>query len=563
MKKIRKLLSLVLAMVMVLAMAAPSFAEESEEGSGTVETSGPVAEPDGKTYTITISGAMEDHTYTAYQVFSGDLSYEEIDVEGNENPDYVYTLSNIEWGSDVNGTDLLEDLQGTKFSVLDFSEAKDAADVAKELGEITEKDHADVQMFAKVVSQNLKADAGTASASGRGKVTISVDEAGYYMVKDTTTDMTDQISSLILEVVKDVTISPKVATVPVIDKEIVDEDGEETDKTDYQIGDSIYFELSAELPSGTTFNDFDVYKLEFVDTLSEGLSLNVDESGNPVVTVLKGESEITLSDDDNIEINYYPVDAEGAKVENPEGDSVYSHKLVITFANVKEDPIRATGGETIYIKYSAALNDNAVTGATGNSNKLEVNFSNDPNGSGTGTTTPEEVEVYTYEIQVIKVDGNTKKDDGSYETKLKDAEFKLYRIVEDEGADGEQAEEEIREYAIVKFVDVGQTTAIITGWTTLKDNSSTLKSGADGKLKFIGLTNDTYHVEEVKAPTGYNLVEAQEAEITNGNVVCTVENFAGAILPSTGGIGTSVFYAAGIILMAGAVFFVVARRKRV
>jgi len=167
---------------------------------------------------------------------------------------------------------------------------------------------------------------------------------------------------------------------------------------------------------------------------------------------------------------------------------------------------------------------------------------------------PTEVEIKTYKITVTKVDGSTYENENvDAATKLAGAEFKLYRIVTSGTGDDAKA---VKEYA-----KIDSTTKEVT-WTTEEEATSYTTDGT-GVISFEGLATGTnYYVKEVKAPVGYNLATDVNVSINaenNGSAV--VEDFAGATLPSTGGIGTTIFYAVGIILMAGAVFFVV-RRKR-
>ena len=527
MKKMKKVLSLILTVIMVLAMAAPAMAAD--------------------TYTITITNPSEGHTYKAYQIFAGNLDA----VDGKD------TLTNIEWGTDVDGTELLADLKLEEFETIDFSPEPDtvvsAADVAKVLGNITQDDHADIQKFARIASDYLKNDNTVPS----GNNAIVVTAPGYYLIKDTSNNASDVISSIILEVVKDVEISPKVVNTPTPDKEIVNEDGEtiEDDGRDYEVGDEIYFELSATLPSGTAFNDYETYKLEFEDTLSAGLTYN------EIVKVSIGNNEITGYDWD-----YNAIGEDGQVVENPVEGTVYRHKLVVTINNVKADPINATGGETITVLYKAELNENAVIGSTGNENRVDLNFSNDPNGTGTGTVPGPTVKVYTFTVDINKVDKDT-------QARLDNAKFKLYS---DEDCTVE-----------VKVSQVGETATYIVDPDA--STGDTIVSSATENIVIKGLNQGTYYLKETEAPAGYNRLEDpvkivitptydDDGDMTgltgsventiststtpgNGTVSGKIENGTGATLPSTGGIGTTIFYAAGIVLMAGAVFFVV-RRKR-
>ena len=151
MRKVKKLLGLLLAAVMVLAMGVPTFA-----ASGS--------------YTLTISGASDGHTYEAYQIFAGDLSENE------------QTLSNVKWGDGVNGEALLAALKGTEEEPTAYQTCTTAADVAKVL-ESYDDNSQEMKAFADIAGQHLtETTSGTLSAYNEGKsYTISGLAAGYYL----------------------------------------------------------------------------------------------------------------------------------------------------------------------------------------------------------------------------------------------------------------------------------------------------------------------------------------------------------------------------------------------
>jgi LPXTG-motif cell wall-anchored protein len=226
----------------------------------------------------------------------------------------------------------------------------------------------------------------------------------------------------------------------------------------------------------------------------------------------------------------------------------------------------------------ATLNSNAKIGsAEGNPNEVYLTYSNNPNYTGTGDNTPtgttpkDKVIVFTYELDTTKVDGTTK-------AKLSGAEFELYK-----GTD-------TKSYAIVADGKV-------TGWTTDETKATALKSDDNGLFKVAGLDDGTYYLKETKAPTGYNLLTAPvtlviaaatvnsqnwvgtaadaltaltikvgseaiaDGNVSTGTVTATIANNAGSTLPSTGGIGTTLFYVIGILLMSGAAVLLVTKKK--
>lgn len=234
---------------------------------------------------------------------------------------------------------------------------------------------------------------------------------------------------------------------------------------------------------------------------------------------------------------------------------------------------KTCAGKNIIVEYSAVLNANANIGldttTNGNKNTVYLEYSNNPNAEGTGNTVEDKVVVYTYELDIEKVDG------AQTVTKLQGAEFVL------KNSDGSK-------YAVV-------TDGKITGWADAKDGATTLKTNADGKIAVQGLDAGTYKLEETKAPTSYNKLtsditvvitstaiadrqawtdstalgitaiavtaDAVPGTAENGKATITVANNKGTTLPTTGGIGTTIFYIAGSVLVLLAVVLFVAKRR--
>ncbi|MEI3338535.1 MAG: isopeptide-forming domain-containing fimbrial protein, partial [Eubacterium sp.] len=232
MKKMKKMVSLMLAMVMVLAMTVTAFAEEN-------------------TYSITINNSTEGHTYEAYQIFTGDLSANKV-------------LSNIVWGSGV-------------------SEAGQTALGNAAAKAETLKSEEDAKAFAKEVAPYLTTAAGSANTVTDEKYVISGLAAGYYLIKDKDDSVpagNDSYTEYIIKVVGDVTTTPK-SDVPEVEKKVKDindsTDDAKTDwqdSADYDIGDSVPFQLKATLADNVS--SYTTYKVVFHDTLSKGLTYNND-----------------------------------------------------------------------------------------------------------------------------------------------------------------------------------------------------------------------------------------------------------------------------------------------
>ena len=505
MKHIKKLASLLLVLVMVFALATTAFAEET-------------------TYSITINNSAKDHTYEAYQIFTGDLS--------------GTTLSNIVWGSGV--------------SEAGQTALGDAAAKAETL-----KNEADAKAFAKAVAPYLTTAAGSANTVTDGKYVISGLAAGYYLVKDQDGSLTgdnDSYTEYIIRVVGDVTATPK-SDVPEVQKKVKDiNDSTDTTKTDWQdsadydIGDSIPFQLKATLADNVS--SYTTYKVVFHDTLSKGLTYNND-------------AKVYI---DGTETNGFTVTA----TVNADGTTT----LTVSCDDVKA--LGAGNSSVITVEYTAKLNENAVLGSAGNPNEVYLEYSNNPNKSEagsneTGETPKDVVIVFTYKTIINKVDSENKP--------LTGAAFKLEKLIK--GKDGAADT-----WTTVKEFTVDETTTSFT---------------------FSGLDDGQYKLTETKTPVGYNTIdpiyfvieathdvtadaptlktlnayltdangnkqtEMKDGEsvnidlgtvdLTAGSITTTVVNKSGSELPSTGGIGTTIFYVLGGVLVLAAVVLLVTKKR--
>lgn len=487
MKHMKRFASLFLAMLMAFAMTATAFAAE--------------------TYTITIKNTTAGHTYEAYQIFTGDLSTNETGGK---------VLSNIVWGSGV--------------SEAGQTALGDAAAKAETL-----KTEADAKAFAKAVAPYLTTAAGSANTVTDGKYVISGLAAGYYLVKDQDGSLTgdnDSYTEYIIKVVSDTTAKPKsdVSTVVKKVKDINDSTGETSDwqdSADYDIGDSIPFQLKATLANNVSA--YTTYKVVFHDTLSKGLTYN-----NDAVVKIDG------------------VDKTASFTVTPTVNADGTTTLTVSCNDVKA--LGAGNSSVITVEYTATLNENAVLGSAGNPNKVYLEYSNNPNKSEagnneTGNTPEDKVIVFTYKTIVNKVDGQG--------NSLTGAAFKLEKLIK--GADGAEGT-----------------------WELVKEFTIDEQNPASS-FEFTGLDDGTYKLTETKTPAGYNTIDPIEFTITashsegddpeltdlNGNKVTgeitftsnttdgslstNVVNKAGSTLPETGGMGTTLFYVLGgaLVLCAG------------
>lgn len=555
MNRMKKFASIMLALVMAFALMAPAFA------SGETDTTPPetTEKLEGETGSITINNATAGHTYDAYQIFKGDLSYTGTNSDGDAKDP---VLSNIEWGSGVISDGAA--LAAAK-KVAGLENATSAADVAALLADT--KNGISAEAFAQAINEALVANPPASSQKvGEGETSVTIDNVsvGYYLIKDNPNDpetKPDATSLFMLQVVGPTVVTSKV-DVPTPDKKIV-EGNKKVNVGDYDIGETITFELSATLPNN--FENYKTYKLVFHDTMSEGLTFD------KVTSIKLGETVIF---NDETAKTYVTAPAEDG------------HSLDVTFKDLKTVMTNAGNGSVITVTYTGHLNENAVVGNPGNPNTMHLEFSNNPNDEGegeTGKTPDKEVIVFTFELDNNKVDGQ------NTETTLPGAEFVL------KTATGDSTD--------VKYAVINAETHKFIRWSDVKiegtnddDETTTLVSDEDGLFQVIGIDAGTYYLEETKAPVGYNklenditvvitpsydpnyqgtpgndnviteldvTVDGEDATIDSGNGIGTgtIANNKGATLPETGGIGTTIFYALGGLLTVGAVVLLVTKKR--
>lgn len=450
---------------------------------------------------ITITGAKAGHTFEAYQIFAGDAS-------GN-------TLSNIVWGSGV-----------TEAGQTTLGDAKTAAKTLNE--------EADAKVFADKVAQYLSDVTKESGNYTNGKYVIGGLEPGYYLVKDKgPVTGNDAYTKFILKVVgENEEVKVKINT-PTSEKKVMDiydptgVKSDWQDSADYDIGDKVPFQLT-----GTVADDYNSYKgdyqLVFHDTLSAGLT--VDRNS---FKVYKNNGETPI-DSSEYEINY-------------ESDQ----KFTVTIKNVKN-----LGNDVLKVRveYKAELNTDAVIGAVGNPNTMYMEFSNNPNstqGGEKGQTPEDKVKVFTYKVVINKVNSDNEP--------LKGAAFKLEKVTKDSNV-------------------------LVKDFTLDRNPELTV-------FEFTGLDAGEYILTETVTPEGYNTMEPVKFRISSdheknsadpqlvslknlldsgitftsnvneGSLTTNVVNYKGSELPSTGGMGTTVLYVAGTIMILAAGVFLVMKKK--
>lgn len=580
MKKMRRTWAILLALVLTVALAVPGFAAEGG-------------------YSITITNDKAGHTYEAYQIFAGTVASDDEQVGNETGP----MLGNITWGDGVNGDALLAALRAADAEK--YGACTTAADVAKALG-AEGATAADAAAFAEIAALHLAVVTGTATEPVNGNYVIANLPAGYYLVKDQDGSLQgeeDTATEYIVQVLGNVTMEPKDSDIPTVEKKVSEEDYRQddgygttyNDVADWDIGDSVPFKLIGSIPD---MSAYDTYDYIFTDTLSNGLTLQVE-----TINVY-----IAINSNDEVH-NYVPLTEGGDytltlnNVENGGGS------FSIAFDDLKTAPYIDQGNRNfVIVTYDATLNANAEIGLPGNPNSVDLQFSNDPNGDGLGRTTEDTVIVFTYELDGTKVDGEDN-------ATLPGAQFVLfnggYTRVAQIDANGRLADwlEPVDINHDVTGNNDAERMANLTAedFANYNNGSLLITSAENGLFSVAGLDDGTYYLREIKAPDGYNLLDADlrvvidadtangqnwdgvtpgtaltgltvttqlgedgeavgpvAGDTTDGAVAITVENNGGSTLPETGGIGTTIFYAAGalLVLCAGVLLFVKLRMRK-
>ncbi|MEE0335493.1 MAG: isopeptide-forming domain-containing fimbrial protein [Catenibacterium mitsuokai] len=501
MKLFKKLASFILAFAMVMAIAMPSV----------------VMAADGKS-TITVDGATAGSEYVAYKLFNatddgnGHFSY-------TVNSKYETVLKEVTGKS--TGAEIVKYLDGIK----------DNATAVREFAD---------KVYAKVKTMDVDYTA----ANG---VFAEVDQ-GYYLIAQTKIGTNEAYSLVMLGTAgkNNLKITPKTG-VPTFEKKIKeknDSTGVESgwqDASDYDIGDKVPFKLT-----GTVSDKYDNYKTyyyAFHDKMDDTLEFNADS----VVVKIDGK-EVAK---EKYTLNTKTTD--GCTFE-------------VVFNDLKT--VSPTKPENVTVEYTATLKDTAKLGSVGNFNKGKLEFNNNPYYEGEGKPetpgeTPwDEVVVFTYKLIANKTDGQG--------DALAGAGFTLYKFNKDTD-----------DYVKVKEIEAGETTKFeFTGADAGKYKlvETTVPDGYNKADDLVFEVKGTYEAvnktDPLKAPTltkleildekGNSITGEDKVFTTNlaaGTATTNIKNLTGSELPSTGGMGTTVLYAAGTLMILAAAAFLVMKKK--
>lgn len=500
------------------------------------------------TVTVPTTANLQNHTYTAYQILTGSQA-----ESGG-------ALGSTHWGNGINDAEFLKALKADKTIGGYFTDVTTPDQFVKALGDadVFASNGAKTNIVAKIALANKTGD-GTALKNGANALVT-----GYYLIVDSTTEGNQTVyNPAVLAITSNITIQDK-TSVPTLEKKVQENKKSVTgeygsgfnDVADYNIGDDVPFHLIGSVPD---MSQYETYKYTFSDTLGDGFD---------APTSVK----VSLSDDKVL-------DAEDSDITS---SFTITNPLAKTFTVSTKDLKAIKGvatGKYVIVSYTAKLNSSAQIGLPGNVNTAKLTYSNKPDQSGqgenqpTGETPEDKVIVFTYKLDTTKVDSD--KDT----TKLPGAEFKLRNAN--------------NQYAVVDEDNK------VTSWVDAETDGSTLTSDDNGLFSVTGLDNDTYYLREIKAPAGYNLpasdfevkifattVNGQNwagtatdaltkidvtvdgtagtGDVQTGTAAIVIKNTKGSSLPSTGGMGTTILYAAGAAIVLVAAFgiaFAVRRRN--
>ena len=499
MKKFSKILSVALLVALVLSLGvANAFA--ANDGS------------------ITISNTTQDATYAVYKVFDATYS--------GDNVSYFYDGSNATFLAALQAEDSPFTLTGP----------------VDGLYNVILKDGAEDQVidFIKGQKENF-GDAVASPVGNGGSVTASGLPYGYYYITSSLGAVVTIDSAL-----KDVTVIDKNQKTT-FDKQEQVEAGtwvyegpfdESTTAPTASVGDTVKYQI---VGTWTRYEGEEIVKtLKFHDVMSNGLTANQDVvisfNGTTLAatayTVSYTQNATTGEWETNISIPVATIPAEG--------DPTFLYEVTNSYV----------------ITYSATINENAIVdGEEENTVDLKWTDKNDDDhDKGTDKT-----KVKDFDITLTKQDGSTK-------AKLAGAEFDLY----DAATEGNQ----IPVVLVPQVVAQGETadpnygtaaSEVNNVYRHAKANETGVKMivGKTGVIEVKGLANGNYFFDETKAPDGYNKLTArtEAVTITNADAEITVDNNSGTQLPSTGGIGTTIFYVVGGVLVLAAIILLVTKKR--
>ena len=556
MKKTRRFASLATAAILAACAVVPATMSAL-----------PVSAAD---YTITVKNSTQDadHTYGAYQIFTGDLSES--------------TLSNIEWGTGVKSTDLLAKLEKSTIATTDGStlgekitalgENPTAIAVAEVLAKI-EDNSANAEAMAKLFDGCLtttKTELAKGASGEDGTTYTASVPSGYYLIRDDkAVTGQDSATKFILQVVKDVEVSPKSDT-PTLTKEIKHNESDAWGVVgDNQIGDTVNYRITTTMPDPAYVKYFgtagDTYSYVIHDKMTEGL----DFDKNTVKITLGGKAVdakfYTVSDSCG---HTFTTNLKTGQNAGESFDIEFDMDGILADATLGAV---ATKGAQFVVTYDCTLTTAALVASSAdddnnsNDNTTYLEFSNNPYDTKDTGKTPE-VTVYdwTFTYDVTKYANSVADEnklagagftiyDGATELKFSKPDTSKEEYVVD--PNGTITEIKTTDSGTFRLKGLDDETTYTMKETTVPDKYNKC---ADITFKISDTYNGTPEGKELATLTAEN--KQGETTLSAGNAV-NVINKSGSTLPSTGGIGTTIFYVAGGVLVVGAGVLLITKKR--
>ncbi|MBR4765969.1 MAG: SpaH/EbpB family LPXTG-anchored major pilin [Clostridia bacterium] len=503
MKTINRIAAVLFAVILVAISASPAFATEHKGA-------------------IKVTDVTPEKTYNIYRIFDMSADVDETDPN-NPVINGVYYEVNSDWTdfftTGEGAAYLVDNDTAAGLPVTVFNNANKYINITDaNVAEFSQK--AQAYVISKPVAATDSKNAPAANSSGPMEVNFTDLDLGYYLVYPYGATQLKGTNASICALTSTNFTQEIVAKseFPTIEKTV----GAGENNGSYDIGDTLDFTIKGYVPDTTGYTKY-IYKIS--DEMSEGLEFDQDS-----LVIKVGSTTLT---DTDLEEKTVTTTGFSFKIKN------------IGSYNV---------GDEITVTYSAVITSNALRTrpageAAEESNNAQLTYSNDPtitDGTVTDDSTPVEVEIYTGTIQINKVDSES-----ANANKLQGAEFILKKN------DG----------TVVKYFKQDASTKEVT-WIENKADATVATSGVDGKAFFEGIADGEYIIEEINPPTGYNKLN-EDVTVTvdsksaghNVTVEQPIVNKKGVELPGTGGIGTTIFYTLGVILVLGAGILLIAKRK--
>ena len=534
MKRMKKIMALMLAAIMMMAMSVTAFAAEG----ATTAAAGT------NTLTVNVKSTtpaqdLNGQTINLYKLF-------DVTESGATGPkNYAYTVNTASGYKNA-----LVSVLGSSITASSTDEQFAAAVLALGSNDSTEVQNFANKFTAYALTNSLAATATSGKIAEENKTSYTFNKlaAGYYLVY--VTGGKEILSSLVTVDSTTNTVNLKTEA-PKIEKT--------ADKTTVNIGDVVTYTVKGSIPDTTGYAEY-VYKIH--DELSTGLDFVNDAAGTALGTGATTVNVTVAFTDNSLTVGGTTPTTATLETEN-------NRKMALDLSAWVKDN-QTNKGKEFTVTYYAKVNKNAVVTEK---NKAQLEYGNKP--GETTTTTPSEVKTPTYPLDILKV-----KKDSTPEEILADAHFTLYASTT-EGAIDESKPIKVTKDAEGKYsyaADQASTdSSVITDMVTVANKID----GQGYNLHINGLAAGIYYLKETQAPAGYNkLTDAIKVTITKsttedenawtltvdkGTVVgkiVKVENSTGSLLPSTGGRGTIVFAVIAALLVFGvAVSYIRDKRK--